>query len=126
MESRVIFLSERESIGKDVKTLATIYQLALAMVYPSFFEGFGIPVLEALWSKTPVITSNVSCLPETGGNAAFYVDPSSAEEISQALVRITEDENLREDMIGKGTAHAQNFTLERCTRNLMDIYKKII
>src|SRR6185295_1175161 len=88
LEQKIIFLSG-QPIAKSSKTFQTaadfpaIYQSAIAMIYPSFFEGFGIPVLEALWSKLPVITSNTSCLPEVGGDAAYYVDPGNAEEIAK-------------------------------------------
>ncbi len=64
------------------------------MIYPSFFEGFGLPVLEALWSKVPVITSNVSCLPEAGGEGAYYVNPSSAEEIAEGMKKIYQDKDF--------------------------------
>ena len=126
MTQRVIFLSEQGSIDKEVRTLAAIYQLSQALVYPSYFEGFGIPVLEALWSKTPVITSHVSCLPETAGDAALYVDPSNYEGIADAMIQIVENQFLKEDMVRKGIEHAKNFSLETCTRNLMDIYQKLI
>lgn len=131
LESRVIFLSERETVKRDAafqrpETFAAIYQMAVAMIYPSFFEGFGIPVLEALWSRLPVITSNVSCLPETGGDAAYYVSPDRPEEIAEGMRRIYGDGALREEMKRKGWDYAQNFTLEKCTRPVMDVYKKVI
>jgi glycosyltransferase involved in cell wall biosynthesis len=131
LEKRVIFLSDREEVKKDPafqrpQTFAAIYQMATAMVYPSFYEGFGIPVLEALWSRLPAITSNVSCLPETGGDAAYYVNPGRSEEIAEAMMRISEDAALRQEMIRKGWEHAQNFTLEKCTRVVMDVYKKLV
>jgi glycosyltransferase involved in cell wall biosynthesis len=126
LSGRIIFLSETNPIDKNTRTLATIYQMALAMVYPSFFEGFGIPVLEALWSRVPVITSAASCLPETGGDAALYVDPSSPEQIAEAMQRVYTDEQVRKQMITKGLVHAQSFTLEKCTRNVMEVYKKLV
>jgi glycosyltransferase involved in cell wall biosynthesis len=131
LENRIIFLSEQPEVKSDKefqspKTFAAIYQMATAMIYPSFFEGFGIPVLEALWSRLPVITSNVSCLPETGGDGAYYVDPNSAEEIAEAMKRISEEKELREALIDKGWQHAQNFTLRKCTDSVMNVYQKII
>ncbi|HEY1114053.1 MAG TPA: glycosyltransferase family 1 protein [Chitinophagaceae bacterium] len=131
LEERVIFLSDREPVRRDAafqhpETFAAIYQMAVAMIYPSFFEGFGIPVLEALWSRLPVITSNVSCLPETGGDAAYYVSPGKPEEIAEGMRRIYEDASLREEMMKKGWNYAQNFTLEKCTRPVMDVYKTIV
>lgn len=131
LEERILFLTDSEGVKRDAafqqpETFAAIYQMATAMVYPSFFEGFGIPVLEALWSRLPVVTSNVSCLPETGGDAAYYVDPASPEEIAQGMLRIQEDAALREEMKQKGWNYAQNFTLEKCTRPVMDVYKKLV
>jgi glycosyltransferase involved in cell wall biosynthesis len=126
LSSQVIFLSETQPIGKDTRELATIYQLSTALVYPSCFEGFGIPVLEAMWSGVPVITSSVSCLPETGGEAALYVDPSSPESIAAAMKRIQDNEDLRREMILLGHRQAENFTLEKCTDEIMRVYKKMM
>lgn len=128
LEGRVIFLSDHVKNDKEFQkpsTFAAIYQSASAMIYPSYFEGFGIPVLEALRSGLPVITSNVSCLPETGGDAAYYVDPDSAEEIAQAMDDIISDEVLKNEMIEKGMKHAEKFTLENCTAAVMNVYKKV-
>jgi glycosyltransferase involved in cell wall biosynthesis len=131
LDKRVIFLSDKDEVKTDPnfqnpETFAAIYQMATAMIYPSFFEGFGIPVLEALWSKLPVITSNTSCLPETGGPAAYYVDPANANEIAEAMEKLLFDENLKGRMIADGLLHAQNFTLEKCTQSVMEVYKKIM
>jgi glycosyltransferase involved in cell wall biosynthesis len=130
LENRVIFLSDNAAVRNDAgfqnpKTFAAIYQMASAMIYPSFFEGFGLPVLEALWSKLPVITSNVSCLPETGGNAAYYVDPSKPEQIATGMERVYKEQELRADMILKGWQYAQNFNLEKCTASVMEVYKRL-
>ena len=126
LSNRVIFLSEIKPSIKNAQTLAAIYQMSLAMIYPSFFEGFGIPVLEALWSRVPVITSYASCLPETGGDAALYVDPSSPEQIAEAMQKIYADQALRQQMIEKGMLHAQNFTVEKCTNDVMNVYKSLL
>jgi glycosyltransferase involved in cell wall biosynthesis len=128
---RVLFLTDSEVVKRDAafqrpETFAAIYQMAVAMIYPSFFEGFGIPVLEALWSRLPVITSNVSCLPETGGDAAYYVNPGQVDEIAEGMRRIYKEAALREEMKEKGWRYAQNFTLEKCTRPVMDVYKKVV
>ena len=93
LEKQIIFLSENPlakvaSSFLKAEDFPAIYQSAIAMIYPSFFEGFGIPVLEALWSRLPVITSNVSCLPEAGGDGAYYVNPNSAEEIAEGMKKI--------------------------------------
>ncbi len=105
--------------------LPAIYQSAIAMIYPSFFEGFGIPVLEALWSKLPVITSNISCLPEAGGDGAYYVNPAHAEEIAAAMKKICSDQQFADEMIEKGWLHAQNFTPQKSAEAVMSVYKSI-
>jgi len=131
LEQQVIFLSEKEGVKdlpgfKTAKDFPAIYQQAVCMIYPSIFEGFGIPVLEALWSRLPAITSNISCMPETGGNAAYYVDPSSETEMAAAMYAVATDEQLRNDMITKGWAHAQKFTQKACAAAVMDVYQKIM
>jgi glycosyltransferase involved in cell wall biosynthesis len=130
LEKRIIFLSESEmakqSAGyQTANDFPAIYQSAIAMIYPSFFEGFGIPVLEALWSRLPVITSNVSCLPEAGGEGAYYVNPQSAEEIAEGMKRLYNDKELVKPMIDKGWSHAQQFSPQRSAEEVMNVYKSI-
>ena len=131
MENRVIFLSDNKlaqvsSSFLRAEDFPAIYQSALAMVYPSFFEGFGIPVLEAMWSRLPVITSNVSCLPETGGDGVYYVNPESAEEIASGMKRIFFEKQLADVLREKGWQHAQNFTQEKCAAAVMEVYKTVV
>jgi glycosyltransferase involved in cell wall biosynthesis len=130
LEKKVILLSETPvaQSSKDFQTAVdfpAIYQSAIAMIYPSFFEGFGIPVLEALWSKLPVITSNTSCLPETGGEGPYYVNPNSAEEIAAGMKRIYADKALTETMKQQGWQHAQNFEQKKCADSIMNVYKML-
>jgi glycosyltransferase involved in cell wall biosynthesis len=130
LESRILFLSESQPV-KSAKSFQSavdfpaIYQSAIAMIYPSFFEGFGIPVLEALWSRLPVITSNISCLPEAGGNAAYYVNPAVAEEIAEGMKKNYSDKELAASMVEKGWQHAQRFTSQRSAESVMNVYKSI-
>jgi glycosyltransferase involved in cell wall biosynthesis len=131
LEKKIIFLSEHKKNGKNADFLSTpdlavIYQMAIALLYPSFFEGFGIPVLEALWSRLPVITSNVSCLPETGGPGAYYVDPNSATEIAEGIKKICSDNELIAMMKEKGIRHAQKFAPQTCAASVMDVYKRLM
>lgn len=130
MQQQVRFLSDDAAFKTAPASLHSahfpaIYQLALCMIYPSFFEGFGIPVLEALWSRLPVITSNVSCLPETGGEAAYYIDPINAEEMAHAIMQVCSNSTLRNNMVDKGLMHAKKFTPEICTHAVMDVYKSL-
>lgn len=131
MENRVIFLSENalanvSSSFLRAEDFPAIYQMAVAMIYPSFFEGFGIPVLEALFSRLPVITSNVSCLPEAGGDGACYVDPNSAGEIGEWMKKILTDPSFAGELTSKGWQHALNFTQEKCAGKVMEVYKKLM
>jgi glycosyltransferase involved in cell wall biosynthesis len=131
LEELVIFLSEKPII-KDFKTFKNaedfpaIYQQAIAMIYPSVFEGFGIPVLEALWSRIPVITSNVSCLPEAGGDGAFYVDPTKPEEIAQQMKRILNDDSFVQQQVEKGWQHAQRFSNYNTAAKVMQVYEQVV
>jgi glycosyltransferase involved in cell wall biosynthesis len=126
----IIFLSEhlaaKEYPFKSAADFPAIYQKAIAMIYPSTFEGFGIPVLEALWSNIPVITSNVSCMPETGGNAACYVSPFDVDEMANAMHEIATNEIRRNQMITKGKKHAQQFTQQKCAEAVMQVYQQLL
>lgn len=129
LRDKIIFLSEHPNAKnenfKTAKDFPAIYQSAIAMIYPSTFEGFGIPVLEALFSSLPVITSNLSSLPEVGGDAAYYVNPLSAEEIAAGMKKVFHEEYLRNELIEKGVAHAQEFTQQKCAEAVMNVYKSL-
>ncbi|CAN5177625.1 glycosyltransferase family 1 protein [soil metagenome] len=126
LENRIIFLSEKFTGNSFYTELPAIYQCATALLYTSLFEGFGIPVLEALWSGLPVITSNTSCMPETGGDAALYVSATDFVDVADAMLRVISDDVLVEDMKQKGWLHAQKFTPQKCASSVMDVYKKLI
>jgi glycosyltransferase involved in cell wall biosynthesis len=129
MEKQVIFLSEQAATKhllsfRSATDFPAIYQQAVCMIYPSTFEGFGIPVLEAMLSRIPVITTNVSCMPETGGNAAAYVSPFDEQGMADSMHAIYRDADLRRDMVALGLQHAQNFTQHKCAAAVMDVYLK--
>jgi glycosyltransferase involved in cell wall biosynthesis len=131
LEKKIFFLSEHPTARssksfQDARDFPAIYQSAIAMIYPSFFEGFGIPILESLWSRLPVITSAVSSLPEVGGDAAYYVDPQRAEEIAEGMRKICGDEGMANDLKERGMRQAQKFTAEICARRVMDVYQDLM
>lgn len=106
--------------------LPTIYQMATVTVYASVFEGFGIPILEALNSGVPVITSAGGVFPETGGDAALYIDPQSVTEMRDALDRVLGSESLCREMAEKGRKYALNFREEVLFPNLWAAYEKAL
>ena len=103
-----------------------LYQAARLFVYPSFFEGFGIPVLEALFSRTPVLTSNVSSLPEAAGPGGYLVAPDDPAEMAAGMIRLLTDEDLRREKITAGYAHAQQFTGDLLTERLVNTYRELL
>jgi glycosyltransferase involved in cell wall biosynthesis len=106
--------------------LPAIYQQAQVFCLPSLFEGFGIPILEALNSKVPVVTSNVSSLPEAGGYGQLYVSPTDEHEIADAIGRVLTDEALRQSVVAAGTEHASRFREESIAKNIWHVYKELI
>jgi glycosyltransferase involved in cell wall biosynthesis len=131
LEDLIIFLSDQTAAKNSTNfqnavDFPAIYQQAKAMIYPSIFEGFGIPVLEALWSKIPVITSNISCLPEAGGDGAFYVDPYQPEEIASQLEKICSDSDLVQKNVEIGWKHAQKFSSFQTASAVMNLYRSLL
>jgi glycosyltransferase involved in cell wall biosynthesis len=108
------------------QTLAALYRLANVFVFPSLYEGFGLPPLEAMASGTPVITSNVSSLPEVVGDAAVMIDPYESEAIAGAMHRVLTDEGLRADLRRKGLARAREFSWERSIARVREIYGEVM
>ena len=110
----------------DFCDLPAIYQQAEVFVLPSVFEGFGIPVLEALNSKIPVITSNTSCLQEAGGAHSLYINPVDDKELEQTLLRLFSDSGLRNTMIENGYKHALNFREQKIAGDLWSVYQELV
>jgi glycosyltransferase involved in cell wall biosynthesis len=102
--------------------LIALYQMATCLVFPSLYEGFGLPVLEAMAAGCPVITSTTSALPEVAGNAAFLVDPLNAQEIAVAMRQVLQEEDLRTSMIQDGRMWAANFSWEETARMTREVY----
>ena len=107
------------------ETLAIVYRLAGVFAFPSLYEGFGLPPLEAMASGTPVVTSNVSSLPEVTGDAALLVDPYSADAIADALRRVLTDSSLADSLSARGLARARTFSWEAAARRIREIYLEV-
>jgi len=102
-----------------------IYKGADVLCYPSIFEGFGIPILEAMCVGTPVLTSTGSCFQETGGQAAMYANPLDVEEMGAQLLRVVSDTQLRREMVAKGIEQAGKFEDKHIAKNLIELYESI-
>ncbi len=105
--------------------VALFYAKADVFVYPSYYEGFGLPVLEAMTLGAPVVTSNTSSLPEVAGDAAILVDPKDVISLAEAILRVVSDRNLRNELIIKGKAQAKLYSWERTAKETLNAYKTI-
>lgn len=110
----------------DDADLPALYTAADIFAYPSLYEGFGLPILEALACDTPVLTADNSCLPEAGGPGALYVDAESVESIAHGLIQLSTDSDLRDGLRAAGRAHAALFTWERSAQQLLDAYRQVL
>jgi glycosyltransferase involved in cell wall biosynthesis len=104
--------------------LPALYRAARAFVYPSLFEGFGLPPLEAMASGTPVVTSDVSSLPEITGDAALLIDPNDERALANALIEIMNNDRLRAELREKGIAQAKKFTWREAAEKTLRLYKE--
>lgn len=110
----------------DDDDLPYLYAGAEIFVFPSLYEGFGLPVLEAMAVGTPVITSNVSSLPEVGGEAAYYVDPESVSSIMNGLSRVMTQSELRQKMIDRGYQQVKKFSWEQAARETCEVFQRAL
>ena len=130
ISNRLILLNEMP-VSKEINftnalDFPAIYQQATALVYPSIFEGFGLPLLEALWSGLPIISSNTYSLPEVAGEAALYFDPHHHEQLAQHLWEVANNTSLAESMQQKGLLEAQRFTTRKYADTIMNIYQQLL
>ncbi|MCH9823120.1 MAG: glycosyltransferase family 4 protein [Bacteroidetes bacterium] len=119
-KNKVIFIESANN--EEVNNL---YQLALISIYPSIFEGFGIPVLESIATGTPVITNKAGCFKEAGGDAAYYVDPANLEEFGAAIKLLTENTVELQRLKAPAFKHLENFKEAELAQKLMSIYKGV-
>jgi glycosyltransferase involved in cell wall biosynthesis len=106
--------------------LATLYSLSTVFLYPSLSEGFGMPLVEAMACGTPVITSDISCLPEIAGNAALLVDPTNTESITDSITKMLGNETLRLDKITVGLINAKRFSWDKTAEQVFEVYEKVL
>ena len=109
----------------SIPMLVTLIRGARAIVFPSLYEGFGLPVLEAMLLGTPVVTSRASSLPEIAGDAALYVNPYDTDDIAQAIRTITADEGLRTELSSRGRAQAELFSAARYRERIAALYERL-
>lgn len=112
--------------GFTMEELSTIYAMAEVFVYPSKYEGFGIPIIEALYSGTPVITTNSGVFPEAGGPFSYYIDPENTEELRHAIQSVLENSMMRQEMITKGLAFVQQFNDDKIAAQWNQVYTDLI
>jgi glycosyltransferase involved in cell wall biosynthesis len=105
--------------------LPALYSAARVLAYPSLYEGFGLPMLEAMACGTPVVASTASCLPEVAGDAALLVPPADVPALAEALSRAVSDEALRADLIAQGRARAATFTWTKAAEQLLGLYQDL-
>src|SRR5262249_25416527 len=103
-----------------------LFSGARAFVYPSLYEGFGLPLLEAMACGAPVLTSSVSALPEVVADAALIVSPEDVDALAAPIARIWRDERLRADPRARGLARARQFSWERTARLTLDVYEAVL
>ena len=106
--------------------LVKLYQNATVSAYPSLYEGFGLPVLEAMACGCPTVTSRTTSLPEVAGDACILVDPESVVSIADGLKQVLDDADLRHNLMQKGLRQAQRFTWEKTARDTLSVYHKLL
>ena len=105
--------------------LSAYYSSAIALVYPSLYEGFGLPILEAMACGCPVITSNLSSLPEVAGDIALLVAPNNIEGLYKAMVRVVADTDLRRQLIARGLKHSHKFSWAQTAAATLEVYREV-
>jgi len=110
----------------DDKDLAALYSGAEVFIYPSLYEGFGLPVLEAMQSGCPVITSNRSSTAEIAGQAGLLINPEDTEGMTRVLEKVLKDEGVRKEMIKKGLVQAKRFSWEKTAKETLTAYRKVV
>lgn len=106
--------------------LNTLYKNAICFIFPSKYEGFGIPILEAFKNNCPVLLSNCSCFPEIAGDAALYFEPASIQSLIDQIILIQQDMDLKNKLVASGVLKLQTYTLDKCLQETSNLYKEIM
>jgi glycosyltransferase involved in cell wall biosynthesis len=109
----------------DEEDKPALYKLASCFVFPSLYEGFGIPIVEAMAAGTPVVSSDKSCLPEIGKNGTIYANPNNPEEFAKKIHEILSDENLRNNFVKKGKEAAKGYTWQKNAERILEVYRNL-
>ena len=115
---KIIFVDDAELLG--------LYKSAQMFIYPSYYEGFGIPILEAFQAECPVVLSNGSCFPEVAGDVGVYFDFKSPQQLRTAVLSLLNDKEYRQKMIRKGKQRLHHFSWEKSALQTVEIYKKVL
>lgn len=115
---KIVFVVDTEMFG--------LYKSAQLFIYPSYYEGFGIPILESFQAKCPVVLSSSSCFPEVAGNGGLYFDSKSPEQLRQVISDLLNNNVLREDVISKGELRLQDFSWQKSALQTVEIYKEVL
>ena len=120
LTEKVIFAGQVNDVD-----LSVLYQNALAYVFPSLMEGFGLPGLEAMAHNCPVVSSKAGALPEIYGSAALYFNPEKVQEIVEAIKKIIYDNALREELKKRGQAQIKKYSWDKCAKETLEVYRKV-
>lgn len=120
MEERIVFTGFLPEVELD-----SLFRMAEFLIYPSLYEGFGIPVLEAMKLELPVITSSLTAMPEVASGSAYLVDPYSIDELTHAMNTLLNDKRLREELIEKGRERVKDFTWENTSEKYLEVYRDL-
>ena len=121
IENRVIWLGY---VPDDL--LPNLYSEATAFIFPSLYEGFGLPLVEAMACGCPTISSNMASLPEIGGKAAHFFDPTEISDMAEAIKKVCEDSEYQQTLAQRGTKQAKNFSWESSTKKHMDLFETVL
>ena len=110
----------------DESEKSIILSNSLIFIYPSFYEGFGIPILEAMISKVPVITSNISSMPEVIGDSGLLIEPTKIDTITDAMIKLTDNKELREDLVNRAYRRIDLFSSEHACQQYVELYNRMI